>query len=165
MYFFQSLADIEDILPPNASVERISADSLEDGSDIITAPAGNFMEKAIVKRGPPKYPTLPTVPKMQKFQLSEGMAKSQAISRATGGIPKASSPHGLQQPPSRFFIASEAKPTRPARPPKQAVTGHSYYKIHNSKGSVRRNDWQAKQSPWQALVRTTPLKGLLKSIF
>ena len=162
MYFFQSLADIEDILPPNASVERISADSLEDGSDIITA--GNFMEKAIVKRGPPKYPTLPTVPKMQKFQLSEGMAKSQAISRATGGIPKASSPHGLQQP-SRFFVASEAKPTRPARPPKQAVTGHSYYKIHNSKGSVRRNDWQAKQSPWQALVRTTPLKGLLKSIF
>ena len=161
MLYFQSLADIEDILPPNASVERISADSLED-DDIITAPAGNFREKAIVKRGPPKYPTLPTVPKMQKFQLSEGMAQSQAISRATGGIAKASF-HKPQ--PSRFFIASQAKPTRPARPPKQTVAGPSYYKIHNSKGSVRRNDWQAKQSPWQALVRTTPLKGLLKSIF
>ena len=107
------------------------------------------------------------VPEMQKFKLSEGMSSTPSVI-TTSGPPTATSGPIVK---SRFFTPS---PTRPTRPPKlgglrKAV--NSPYPYGNSINSVKRKDSVMQRQknrlsgPWRALVRTTPLKGLLQSIF
>ena len=155
------LADIEDILPPNASVERIEAVSHED-------------DGAVVKTTPkPKR----AVPEMQRFKLSEASENVQSQ-------PAPPPPNGAY---SSFFIPVDKPrpPTRPSRPPKRFRTYQEVRALPLEKPTLRvrnvlhphgsdqplgyhyglRRTDVKRPNAWRQLVKTTPLKGLLQKIF
>ena len=121
------------------------------------------MEKPIVKRQPWPLPTLNPPLEMQKFKLSEGMTTSPAYFGQAAPKPlKAADPKPVAT--SKFFVPP---PTRPSRPARAGPGGLRFYKNNG----VRRHDSKKRpqvtqhSNPWRALVGTTPLNGLLKSIF